>query len=313
MKNLRSENAPAGDLMQRRGFLIPFLAVGAACAESSDLSSPEIAAAPATPSAARAAAQGDLIYGLTADNTLITFRSGKPNQVRTKVAISGAAEGLIGIDFRPSDKIGASDKIGLLYGVGTGGRIYTIDPATGQATFVVQTTVAPAGTAFGVGFNPAADRLRIHSDANQNLRLPVEGGGAVVAGATVLDGMLAFAVGDPNEGVDPSVTGTAYTNSTSTATTTDLYAIDSELDILVELPSPNNGVLNTVGSLGVNTGTAVGFDIVGSAGGTAYAALSASPSGKSTLYSIDLETGSATRLGLIAQSHSYLVAIAVAP
>lgn len=31
--------------MQRRGFLIPFLAVGAACAESSDLSSPEVSAA----------------------------------------------------------------------------------------------------------------------------------------------------------------------------------------------------------------------------------------------------------------------------
>ncbi|MDQ3698746.1 MAG: DUF4394 domain-containing protein [Gemmatimonadota bacterium] len=306
--------------MNRTSFLIPFLALGAACAESSNPSSLDMSAAPPELSAARKATRagdGDLIYGLTADNSLISFRSGKPNRVLSNVAISGAAEGLIGLDFRPSDKIGTSDKIGLLYGVGVGGRIYTIDPGTGQATFVAQMTVVPAGSAFGVGFNPVADRLRIHSESNQNLRLPVESfAGAmppIVAGATVVDGVLAYAAGDRNFGVDPSITATAYTNSNATATTTELYAIDSELDVLVELASPNNGMLTTVGSLGVNTGTAAGFDIVGTADGIAYAAFSDSPSGKSTLYSIDLDTGVATRLGLVAQGNSYLIGIAVAP
>jgi Domain of unknown function (DUF4394) len=63
----------------------------------------------------------------------------------------------------------------------------------------------------------------------------------------------------------------------------------------------------------VDTEQAVGFDIVGTQSGAAYAVLSTSPSGKSALYSIDLDTGAATRLGLLAQTSSYLVGITVVP
>lgn len=48
---------------------------------------------------------------------------------------------------------------GTLYGVDNGGGVYTIDPITGQATFVNALTVPLTGTVFGVDFNPAADRL----------------------------------------------------------------------------------------------------------------------------------------------------------
>ena len=58
----------------------------------------------------------------------------------------------------------------MLYGVGNGGGVYSIDPATAQASFVSQLSVALDGTSFGVDFNPAAGRLRIVSDAGQNLR-----------------------------------------------------------------------------------------------------------------------------------------------
>src|SRR5436309_896480 len=67
------------------------------------------------------------------------------------------------------------------------------------------------------------------------------------------------------------------------ATTTTLFGIDSNLDVLVRQGSvdgtpvsPNTGQLFTVGPLGVNTTNLVGFDISGTTG-TAYAALSTGP------------------------------------
>lgn len=71
-------------------------------------------------------------------------------------------------------------------------------------------------------------------------------------------------------------------------------------------------MLRTVGSLGVDANFSSGFDISNSSG-IAYAAFSTSASGKSTLYSIDLETGAATKIGRLAQTKSALIGIAVAP
>ena len=48
---------------------------------------------------------------------------------------------------------------------------------------------------------------------------------------------LAYAAGDPNAGANPNVVGSAYTNNFAGATTTTLYGIDSDLDILVD-PEP---------------------------------------------------------------------------
>jgi hypothetical protein len=61
---------------------------------------------------------------------------------------------------------------------------------------------------------------------------------------------------------------------------------------------PNSGTLNTVGTLGVNAGTLLGFDIVTSEGADrAFAVVSAATS---TLYRIDLTTGAATSYGQFA-------------
>ena len=301
--------------MSHRALALASLALAAlACADPT--------AGPTTssvaPSAARggnAAGSGPLVYGLSADNELITFSAAQPNKVLQRVVISGlGGERLVGIDFRPSDLTADNvNNVGRLYGVGAAGRIYTIDPTTGAATFVsalvtaAGAPVALVGGSFGVGFNPAADRLRIHSDADQDLRINVDNG------VTIVDGTLAYAAGDANAGANPTVVGTAYTNNDADATTgTALYAIDSDRDALVFLAAPNTGQLTTVGALGVDTDAAVGFEIVGTTT-VAYAALSESASGKPTLYQIDLATGAASRLGLVAQTKAPLVGIAVAP
>jgi hypothetical protein len=145
-----------------------------------------------------------------------------------------------------------------------------------------------SGASFGVDFNPTVDRLRVTSDADQNLRINVD------TGAATVDGALAYAAGDANAGQDPNVAGSAYTNSMAGATTTTLYGIDSARDVLVTQNPPNNGTLNTVGALGVDAGDAVGFDIAPN-GNTAYAALTVD--GASQLYTINLTTGAAALVG----------------
>lgn len=69
---------------------------------------------------------------------------------------------LIGTDYRVQND--------RLYGVGNSGGIYTIDVRRARATKVSNLTVPLNGTSFGVDFYPAADRLRVISDAGQNLR-----------------------------------------------------------------------------------------------------------------------------------------------
>lgn len=280
-----------------------------------DVSSEPTGAVPTGGSPVRAGSRGPVIYGLTADNTLITFAAGQPNKVTGETPLTGLQPGerIVGIDFRPSDLNGdAISDVGKLYGVGSTGRVYRIDPRTGQAgpgrPLVTETgaPVALSGISFGVGFNPVPDRLRVHSDADQNLRINVDNG------VTAIDTALSY----PADGTNPNIVATGYTNNDNDpATATTLYAIDSNRDALTvfNIPSgPNSGKMSVVGSTGVYTGDATGLDIAGGAN-VAYAAFSESASGKSTLYTLDLGTGAASRLGLIAQSKAPLVGIAVAP
>src|SRR5262245_44732013 len=82
--------------------------------------------------------------GLTNDGRLVQFKTNSP-QKTTSIAVSGLTgsdTSLVGIDYRVQD--------GMLYGVGNGGGVYTLDPKTGKATFVNALTVVLSGTAFGV-------------------------------------------------------------------------------------------------------------------------------------------------------------------
>lgn len=221
------------------------------------------------------------VYALDANNTLYRFSSNVPSTINGTINVVGLQplETLIGIDFRPVDK--------KLYGIGTTSRLYVIDTTTGNATQVAG-PFSPLinGISFGFDFNPVADRVRVHSNLDQNLRInPVTGGVAAT------DPNIAYADNDSNAGANPNINGSAYTNNFSGATTTELYAIDSDRDILVKLLDANNGKLSTVGPLGVNTDDFVGFDI--DANGIGYAALRVS-GGASSFYRINLESGSTT-------------------
>jgi hypothetical protein len=249
------------------------------------------------------------LFGLTDNNTIVSFDSDNPTST-SRVGVTGIEGSLSGIDFRPANS--------LLYGVTTANKIYTIDPTTGAANFVSTLSFAfNGGFESGVDFNPVPDRLRLVASNDQNLRFNVDNGllGDFDANTPGVqpDLNLAYAQGDPNAGANPNVTAAAYTNSfpggPSPTRTTTLFGIDSNLDVLVRQNPPNNGVLGTVGSLGIDFGPTGGFDIFSPANNvnTAFAA-----SG-STLYTINLSNGSATTLGTIGSGDDNIIGLAAKP
>ncbi|MFF9041671.1 DUF4394 domain-containing protein [Streptomyces sp. NPDC014892] len=230
--------------------------------------------------------------GLTADQRLVVFRVDKPGAAVPLGRVRGLKGDtrLVGIDYRVQNN--------KLYGVGDKGGVYTLREVGAKATKVSQLTVALQGTAYGVDFNPAANRLRVISDTGQNLRHNLDDPqGAPATGTTAVDGVLTNPPVPPaTAGVTArGVTGAAYTNNDlDAATATTLFDLDTAQDqISVQSPA-NAGNLAPTGKLGVDAPLNAGFDIYGSArsgGNAGYAVTGA------RLFSVDLLTGQARSTG----------------
>jgi hypothetical protein len=229
--------------------------------------------------ASLAAAADPELVALSDDGSLVAFR---PHETTSRRLVPAGVSGrLIGIDRRPAD--------GKLYGV-TGSDVYTLDPSTGAAALVSTLTVPFDGDVrSGVDFTPQLDRLRLVSADGRNLRVNVD------LGATAVDKPLAYAPGDANAGARPRITAGGYANNRPGVATTTLFEIDSGLDVLVTQDPANDGVLKTVGPLGIDVPEEAGLDVVTDAEGhdSAWAAWG------TTLYTIDLTTGRATAIGPI--------------
>jgi uncharacterized surface protein with fasciclin (FAS1) repeats len=198
------------------------------------------------------------VYGLTDAGELATFSTDDLSAV-TITPISGVSDddALVGLDVRPADR--------SLVALSGAGVVYTVDPAAGAAT-AVAAAIDPAleAAAFGFDFNPTVDRIRVDVGTGQNLRLNPETGTIGTnpdTGAPTIDGKLAYVVGDPNAGTAPKVVGAAYTNSVAGATRTKLYVVDAAAGTLAIQNPPNDGILTTVGPLGVDLPDATAFDI----------------------------------------------------
>jgi Domain of unknown function (DUF4394) len=218
-----------------------------------------------------------------------------PNRLKEigAVILQSPDTALVGIDFRVQD--------GYLYGVGNGGGIYTIDTSSAVATLVSQLSVGinPNGI-FGVDFNPAADRLRIISDAGQNLAHNVNPPPSS-GGDTAVNMPLNYPA-PVNIPLATGVTGAAYTNNDLDGTTgTTLFDIDTMLNQVAIQSPPGQGELVAVGSLTVDPNTAVGFDIYSDLRDNAafknrgFASLFVS--GVSGFYRVNLLTGQAISIG----------------
>ncbi|GAA4006156.1 DUF4394 domain-containing protein [Deinococcus rubellus] len=216
------------------------------------------------------APQGRVVYGLTGSGRLAVFGLGNPAASLTTRDVTGLG------DERLTD-IDSNTNGGALTGLSASGKLYTIDPASGAATFTVVAAATGVGTPEVIDFNPAAQRLRVLSAGDMNYRL-TPATTAATAGAVTADGQLMYLAGDANAGKNPNLVAAAYTNSFKNfkpeATATTLYSVDADLDILVKhtstvLPAPagNFSTLNTVGPLGIDATANTGFDIVGMDGG----------------------------------------------
>ncbi|GAB3576274.1 hypothetical protein GCM10027345_12610 [Hymenobacter daeguensis] len=232
-----------------------------------------------------------------------------PSTFASTTPIVGLAMGqvLVGMDSRPNT--------GQVYVAGYSVtamqvQLYTLNVTTGALTQVGGTIPVNLGSnlgRIGFDFNPTVDRIRLTGANNTNYRLnPVTGALAAT------DGNLAYATTDANANQTPGVGTVAYTNSYIGATATTLYDIDETNSRLTLQNPPNNGTLNTVGSLGLNTSGATfsaDMDIrYNPTTGTNQAYLAVSTGGTvgftNELYTVNLATGATTLVGGLGNSAS---------
>ncbi len=273
-----------------------------------------------TPAAADAELAKIRLYAVSASHQLIAVSAAEPGRIIRSVTLYGldANERLLGIDYRVAH--------GVLYALGSSGRVFRVDVASGALSAVGETRFGHAleGTQFGFDFNPAADRIRIVSERGQNLRAHPETGALVDFKPDIdgfqPDGALAFRSDDANAGRAPRVIAAAYTYNTENEKLTTNFAIDGELGALLRqgsvegtepVVSPNTGALSTVGSLGTGSLSEAHFDI-SDVTNTALAALSTRAAPVPTLYRIDLGSGRAYAIGPIGTGEP-LLGIAIEP
>lgn len=231
---------------------------------------------------------------------LVGFDIATPNTLTTDVVITAAAgagafasgEWIYGMDYRPAD--------GVLWGLTNRGRLYTIDPATGVATFRFALSADAAdttdpfieldtiSTSVSVDFNPVADRLRVVTFGGENLSINV------ATGATTTDTDVPVIASPPAPVADFSwVAAVAYSNSFAGATATTLYTINNQNDNLSTQTPPASGTQAAVGGLGVAIEEVQGMDIAGSTNQLVLGALRLGSTGPHSLYNINLTTGAA--------------------
>lgn len=201
------------------------------------------------------------VWAVTDAGELVTFAADAPGAA-TAAPITGLdpEDPLVGIDTRPAD--------GTLVGLTGNGVVFTVDTANATASRVGD-GINPLNEAAALGFdfNPTVDRIRVDVITGQNLRLNPDTGAVGTnpeTGALTVDGQLAYATADANEGTAPAAVGAGYTNPVADATETQLFVIDSATSSLVLQDPPNDGVLNTVGELGIDVTEATSFDIAAS-------------------------------------------------
>ncbi|MCP8883641.1 DUF4394 domain-containing protein [Devosia sp. XJ19-1] len=230
--------------------------------------------------------------GLVGGTMLIMFDT-ETRAVSGTMVVTGV-DALAGIDVRPADK--------MLYGVTLGGEVVTIDTASGAAT--VKSTLSeklPSYEGAIVDFNPMADRLRLMSLDGTNHRVNVDDGMVTV------DGSLAYEDADMHAGETPAIVAASYINSIGKPEATAMYDIDATIVALIQQISPNDGVLAAIGKLGVDGGSAYGFDIASTEDltNTAYLTID------NELFTVDLETGAAESRGAIEGVDGMITDIAI--
>jgi Domain of unknown function (DUF4394) len=244
--------------------------------------------------------KGRQFYATDSGNSLLRFSSDDPGRLRAK-QITGLPAGVSirGIDFRPAS--------GDLYALGSDKVVYRLNPNTAIAV--------PEGPSFdttpsilngvnnGVDFNPTVDKIRVTSDARDNLRLNPDDGTLLS-----VDTMLTPA--------DVKIVGSAYTNSSFTAfvtrpAATVLYAYDvsGKVDRLWIQNPANAGTLVMPKSTGLRLRGNPGFDIAG-VDNVGWVAGTEEGRSRARLFKLDINTGRTKSVGRIGDGSRTITGLA---
>src|SRR5664279_292222 len=230
--------------------------------------------------AARANAATELLFGVElATDNLISFNSDAPGSILTSHAINGlqSGEAIRGIDMGPN---------GLLYGLGSSSRLYTIDPNTGQATAVGgQFSTVLNGSTFGFDIGPTG--ARVTSDLGQALLINTS------TGVATPQSSLFYASGDPHFGAAPRVDALALNPANGA-----WIAGDSLANSFATL-TPGTGSLSTIGNAGIDFARNNGLDFSQNTGILYLVSPAASSDPAANLYTVNPLTGAVSLVGLI--------------
>lgn len=231
---------------------------------------------------------------------LLRFRAAAPEAARSR-PITGLPSRVVlkGIDFRPAT--------GDLYGLGSDKVVYRVNPwtaiAVAEGPAFESAPSALNGDRIGFDFNPTVDKIRVTSDADDNLRLDPDPGSLLAKDTSLTP-------------ADVTVVGSAYTSSSFAAfaarpATTMLFALDvaaSPDRIWLQQPA-NNGTLLMPRSVDVDLGVDAGFDIAGR-DDVGYVAGTPQGMNGALLYQVDLQSGKTRLLGRIAHGDVTITGLA---
>ena len=241
-----------------------------------------------------------VLFATDSAGNLLRFRAAASEAARSR-PITGLPAGVVlkGIDFRPAS--------GDLYALGSDKVVYRVNPwtaiAVAEGPAFEAAPSALAGDRIGFDFNPTVDKIRVTSDADDNLRLDPDPGSLLAKDTSLTP-----------SGV--TVVGSAYTNSSFAAfanrpAATMLFALDvgaSPDRIWLQNPA-NAGTLQSPVSLDVELGVDAGFDIAGS-GNVAYVAGTAQGRSGARLFQVDVTTGETRHLGRIGRGNVTVTGLA---
>jgi Domain of unknown function (DUF4394)/Putative Ig domain/RTX calcium-binding nonapeptide repeat (4 copies) len=220
---------------------------------------------------------GQLTYSIDEYGQLIGYRLSDPDNILTVTQLTGLnGSAILGLDQRVRSE--------TLYAITDDYNLISINVQTGATTLL--NTLAVTGTAFAMDFNPTNANLRIVSNNNTSYFYNFTTN-SLVPGPNV-----AYGVADTNFGLDANITAAGFTfNDNNLGTGTTLFAIDSRNDVLATLNTAT-GILTTIGTLGLDIGADVSFDIV-----TVGVANAAYVRSNGILYTLDLTSGTLTAAG----------------
>lgn len=223
------------------------------------------------------------VLAVTADNAcLVRFSLSDPSTVLA-VGSLDVAGSVVGLDFRPAS--------GELYALTDMGQLVLVDPMTAETTLVTASIGELTGARYDIDFNPAANALRLISDARQNFRM---GSPALVENAqqqALVDGTFGYLQG---------VVATAYTNVNPGQEGTQMFVISADSRTFFQ-QNPNVGLLTRIGELfpSAESVDVKGYNVFTTEGGMNEHYAVFEVDGSVGLYSINPATAATTLIKLL--------------